>query len=251
MVKRVRRRVAVCVVLGVVSTVAVAWAFALRHWWWFGATWNATDTRSAGVSPERPADWFFVVSKGAGVAAVSSWSGWTHRLARPAASVSVGDFPINEVSHWDPADPSSPRPPLWTWPRRWLARNHLHNRLVFRHEFASGWPALSLRSMLTVVSGSPDPGSQWSGRIPAPNWVRDRVSGMAVPWHPIWLGFLLDTMLYGCVWYGMIFGFRDVRYAVRRTRHRCGRCGYDLRGAPSEGCPECGWRRAAQGVESS
>jgi len=33
------------------------------------------------------------------------------------------------------------------------------------------------------------------------------------------------------------------RRMIRRKRGHCIKCGYDLRGDFSAGCPECGWRR--------
>jgi len=83
-----------------------------------------------------------------------------------------------------------------------------------------------------------------------------------LPFRPIWPGFLIDTLFYGVIWLVLFFGVGAVRRGVRRRRGRCVMCGYDLRGQRQEsphpqplshgergasgaGCPECGWGRAA------
>jgi len=76
----------------------------------------------------------------------------------------------------------------------------------------------------------------------------------ALPLRPIWPGLLIDTLFYGVLWFGMIVGFGALSRAIRRKRGRCPNCGYDLRGHTDHGrdgratsgggCPECGWGRA-------
>jgi len=67
--------------------------------------------------------------------------------------------------------------------------------------------------------------------------------------HPMWFGFLIDTLSYAAIWGGVFFGFTSAKRFIRIKRGRCPRCGYDLRGgrveppATSPGCPECGWGR--------
>ncbi len=38
---------------------------------------------------------------------------------------------------------------------------------------------------------------------------------------------------------------------MRRREGRCMKCGYDIKGEFERGCPECGWRREANGAEPS
>jgi hypothetical protein len=82
--------------------------------------------------------------------------------------------------------------------------------------------------------------------------------GMMVPWFiptrgrwylrrlpltPLWLGFAVNTLLYGIVLWLLIPGPFVLRRHVRVRRGRCPKCGYDLRGSFDAGCPECGWNR--------
>jgi len=60
---------------------------------------------------------------------------------------------------------------------------------------------------------------------------------------PLWPGFVIDTLFYGAIWFGVFFGFTSAKRFIRVRRGRCPRCGYDLRGQSAQGCPECGWNR--------
>ena len=62
-----------------------------------------------------------------------------------------------------------------------------------------------------------------------------------IPWYPLWPGFVLNTIFYTA----LAWGLWQLPLAIRRRRHRragmCVRCGYDLKGlATGSPCPECG-----------
>ncbi|MEE9129209.1 MAG: hypothetical protein V3T84_04260 [Phycisphaerales bacterium] len=54
---------------------------------------------------------------------------------------------------------------------------------------------------------------------------------------------MINTLLGATVlWLAMLAPI-TLRRIIRRKRGLCIKCGYDLRGDFSTGCPECGWRR--------
>jgi hypothetical protein len=64
-----------------------------------------------------------------------------------------------------------------------------------------------------------------------------------IPWRPIPLAAAANTAIYSVAWW-VLLGIPGAVLAVRRRRGGlCPRCAYDLRGV--SGCPECGWGRAA------
>ena len=76
-----------------------------------------------------------------------------------------------------------------------------------------------------------------------------------LPLRPIFPGFIINTLFYAAIWFGVFFGVGFVKRAIRKKRGRCVKCGYDLRGQRHQateasrdqghavGCPECGWGR--------
>jgi len=98
-------------------------------------------------------------------------------------------------------------------------------------------------------------GVLWWPESPKISYAERRVR--VLPVHPLWPGFLIDTFFYGGIWFGLLFGISAVRRGIRRRRGRCANCGYDLRGQKDHrrdasatsggisggGCPECGWGR--------
>ena len=63
-----------------------------------------------------------------------------------------------------------------------------------------------------------------------------------LPLRPASLGFAGNTFFYAAILWLPFAPFQLRRY-VRVKRGHCIKCGYDLRGDFSAGCPECGWRR--------
>ena len=71
-------------------------------------------------------------------------------------------------------------------------------------------------------------------------------AGRRLPTRPIWPGFAINTAFYAAILWLVIPGPFALRRHIRRKRGMCLACGYDLRGNPTHGCPECGWRRDAE-----
>ena len=72
------------------------------------------------------------------------------------------------------------------------------------------------------------------------DFADDSSSYGMLPYAPIWTGLVMNTLLYAA----MLWVLMGAPFVVRRWRRqrtgRCFRCGYDLRGADHEVCPECG-----------
>jgi hypothetical protein len=67
---------------------------------------------------------------------------------------------------------------------------------------------------------------------------------------PLWPGFAIDTILYAAAWWALLFTplplYRTARRRFRVSRGMCGACGYDLKGSPGAACPECGHAAGAK-----
>ena len=98
-----------------------------------------------------------------------------------------------------------------------------------------GWPTRCVRETsrldtLTIiyrVSFPPAP-PDWG------QWFNDRLESI------VWPGFLINTLFYAVVLWLLWSAPFAARRLIRRKRGRCVKCGYDLRGAEHELCPECG-----------
>ncbi len=103
--------------------------------------------------------------------------------------------------------------------------------------FAYGLP---LRSM----SGSTD--RNWEGEainyccLMLPIQRLHQPFRVALPLRPIWPGFAINTIFYTAILWCVTFGPFTIRRMIRHKRGLCAKCGYDLRGAMHDLCPECG-----------
>ncbi len=74
--------------------------------------------------------------------------------------------------------------------------------------------------------------------------IRNRVVGVydlrALPMRPLWLGFAINTIFYAAILWPLICGPFVLRRLIRRKRGLCVACGYDIRHADHDACPECG-----------
>ena len=67
-----------------------------------------------------------------------------------------------------------------------------------------------------------------------------------LPIRLIWPGFAINTIFYAAILWLLTLGPFTARRMIRRKRGHCIKCGYDLRGDVSSGCPECGWQRDSE-----
>ncbi len=65
----------------------------------------------------------------------------------------------------------------------------------------------------------------------------------ALPYWPIWPGVITNTLFYAAILWLLIPGPFVLRRYVRVRRGLCPACGYDLKHAEHESCPECGRRQ--------
>ncbi len=107
------------------------------------------------------------------------------------------------------------------WHASWPAQSATPSNQLMRAESSLGLIPLNLRGWFPTVAD-------------------------VYPVLPVLDGLLVNTFVFGLLWFGLLY-WRFVRDEVRRLAHRrqgrCPRCGYDLRGEFKEGCSECGWRR--------
>ena len=68
----------------------------------------------------------------------------------------------------------------------------------------------------------------------------------SLPLQPLWPGFAVNTIFYAAILWLLTLGPFTARRMIRRKRGHCIKCGYDLRGDVSSGCPECGWQRDSE-----
>ena len=110
----------------------------------------------------------------------------------------------------------------------------------FLKEQANGWPLLCLRLYGSTIVGEGVTSRQlgMTGRLELP-WF-DRPWRNVVPYLPIWPGFAINTIFYAVILWLLTLGPFTARRLIRRKRGHCLKCGYDLRGAEHEVCPECG-----------
>ncbi|MFG0253292.1 MAG: hypothetical protein ACF8NJ_10515 [Phycisphaerales bacterium JB038] len=128
---------------------------------------------------------------------------------------------------------------------------------MFHHTYVwtesrSGWPLPCTRWWVTNAGR---PKRQFHGAFAPPDWLlgtSKKGLNAVLPYAPCWLGLVANVLFFAIVWF---VGIHAVSFTRRRARagylawcarrHRCERCGYDLRGCAESGCPECGHGRGA------
>jgi hypothetical protein len=243
-------RIFVCLLMGVVTTVASSW----------GAAFLGPPEQHDAVGTLG-----FVGADGGG------WRVTRYRspgITRLASMALFGDQ-VQRMEEQDAAYWESPQGDVWSavieplvpadvpsWSRTCDPPDASLKGTVgaLAWEYASGWPCRALIATCYPMSartrgpaeGPPravglddgvKDGVAISIRRDTDGWVTE---ARVLPVRPIWPGFAIDIALFTMAWLASFVVVTTVRSTARRRRGRCPRCGYDLRHLERAACPECG-----------
>ncbi len=220
-------RVILCLVLGAVTAVAVAWVLAVKVVVPVQGTAHASRE---GVYRDPGSDTQYSCC-------IKHRPGLTAVVWEPPASPPVLLTPSGEwVPRVWPVPPEIERSALPRWAQ--------HTALVnvpgtFSVASARGWPARALWYEATFTGRSRDV----KGGVMAPGGLGWLGPGLVLPGRPIVGGLVFDTLFYAALWYGALLVPGSLRRSSRWRGGRCTWCGYDLAHGAADRCPECGRER--------
>ena len=230
---RLARRLLVCLLLGFVTTVAVAWACAA---WVDPFTTIQPSPRRSGGAIRGPGyqQWMVGAMDAFGARRIRSQWDVGHPKVAQLDRVGIVFFgpPEPLIPGWAPfLVPPPDGPSLST-----------HTRVAD----ARGWPFLAMWSGLSY-DGNLQPPTKIPTIMRGLVLNPDAMSGPSpdttvrmLPLAPIWSGFLADIAFYSLIWLVLLMLTVASRRALRSRQGCCVICGYDLRGTPHGKCPECG-----------
>jgi hypothetical protein len=161
-----------------------------------------------------------------------------------ASHMRVEDVIVSDTGEYDGVDAI----PEWGgFASRSPEMDLTHANRITRVGEGRGWPFIALwcevESLIEGPSGRQVVIGRGSLKTP---WIWEESSSgtpRLLPLRPVWPGFVADVSIYAAsVAIGAYAAWR-MRAKIRRYRHRCPHCGYDLRSLQLPGCPECGWNR--------
>ena len=225
--KRIAIKLVVFLLLGAVTTVGVAWSSAL----WVDSM--ATPRHERGITaPDHPR-WRVFRTTSRSATHIQSYA---TRRPYPRGQLPADATP-EEVDTWLQGEAVRVPSDLVTapyWSRTSDPPVETDYQAGGLWEEARGWP---MRSLMWVW-----PRKESDTLIRALNLgdVQGPVGiPRALPLQPIWPGFAINTLTYAAVLW-LPFAPFTIRRVIRRRRGRCIKCGYDLRHAEHQACPECG-----------
>jgi hypothetical protein len=202
-------RILVCLILGAITTVAVAWGIVTKE--------SIRSLRGRPLESQYDLQPQQLACNG------FAHPFFDHILVWPDDSPRSGDLP-----------PIRFRKPLQTLSCRNL-KGHFGLASLY------GWPCRALFHAQWGTIGWTEVDQAGLLNLNANKEETDTASNRWLfPVLPLWPGFAIDTLFFAAIWFGVFFGFASGKRAIRRKRGRCLRCGYDLRGDLAAGCSECG-----------
>ncbi len=241
--------VAIFLLLGAVVNVAVAWGCAL---WIDGMAPELFPSFVGGVTAEAHPHWRVLIARGRGSTVVLV-SGAT-RKPYPRGPLPA-DATKEEIDAWLQGKAVRvPRDVVQVpyWSRASTPPTQSDYETPSLWEDARGWPMRSLVSFSAagqevLVSGLHVASRELSADKDLHGWRIDLGGTQGpmnlprvLPLRPILLGFVIDSLSYAAILWPLICGPFALRRHIRRKRGLCVSCGYDLRHADHEVCPECG-----------
>ena len=210
--------IAICLLLGAVVNVAVAWglAFSIRY---DSRMDGPTKLVGGGLSaPDAPCWAFFRVER-FGSAGISA-----KNVSDIQALVPGWEYQSTHVPTWSRVQ------------TRPVAGADRTRRLI---EDARGWPSLTLSCAYTSVVAVPGFSVVDGIEVKAhPDPNRATIRSISLPLRPIWPGFAINTIFYAAILWLLIPGPFALRRFLRVRRGLCLKCAYPMGG--SAVCSECG-----------
>ncbi len=219
-----RRRlltIAIFLLAGAVVNVAVAWGCIL----WAPVSWHVRTGPDQWPAP--PPEWW----TGHVIGGKSGGPGWDIFDARSGRVTAPRVFASLAMDRYRAG-----------WPSRSLYAVHLVSRLWRRPDWACGMSLTSMNQFDAAGYQVPaDPRMDaWRGRLKVTfSWPKPRAQ-RPLPLLPVWPGFAVNTFSYATFLWLLTCLVIAVRRFLRLRRGLCAACGYDLRHAEHEACPECG-----------
>jgi len=241
-VKRWGFLILVCLLLGVVTTVAVAWGI---------SKWGTAAFGGVGEN-------HLIAEEVVEVAAIDSEGPWQYfmyaRLITPPSAAGLKPLELPNWSRFDEVGEANDRDrrSLITSETLALFESPIGGadlaNVTFSEEVV-GWPlpalwrctvwgGLNTSYAYVLTYGHLRP-FQYSSLDP---WAYPPKWGV-LPVRPVWSGMLIDSSIYAAMWailYGMVVHGKRAWRLVRGKRGLCPSCGYSLTGNTSGKCPECG-----------
>lgn len=241
---RFGRRALICVALGFVSTVAIAW---IPGAWVFNGTFRSTfAARKSGLGESRfRPGLVYLLTRESGLG-VRWLIVWTQRGAdpdewMPDASRQV-PTPESALAAWDLQRFAAERtryergdgPPGMS-AALFEARGWPCHALWCEHHKPEAGRALEARGAV-VLSG---------GHRALPRTLAGESFQRTLPYRPIVFGLFVNTIVWTIPFTALLIAPGVVRLLRRRLKGACIACGYNLSGLPKDSaCPECGAARA-------
>lgn len=220
-----RRRLAFAVLLGLATTIALAWLAMFvprsgRDYYGPPATTDLGYSRTSDGSRI----WFISEGRNAWHHVVSYWF---MQISGQAMMIRIEDYEANKAN-------------LEALPRhlRPASVDDLHMQAWYRQV---GWPLPALTGSIHWVRQIRNADIIYAvkGGVQLP---RDKnFQPRALPLTPVWPGFVVDWLLWSMAWFAPLAGIASLRHWRRKRKGLCTHCGYSLTGLPEASvCPECG-----------
>jgi len=229
-IRSIAMRIAAFVLLGAAANVAVAWGCAAL------SGFRPPDSIASDMTFSY-GDWLMLIEHETGFGRERLEVVGSLGAFRGAAKIRD----LGRASSWQgKATPTYK--PLPSWSRLGLASSGSH-RMIDEEE-ATGWPLISMWAAVVESRGQ-----GWitrsSSAIHFAGWTTQMSDGTVyskrlLGLRPICRGFALNSVFYALLLAALFYPPRVIRRALRARRGLCTTCGYDLRGATHERCPECG-----------